>query len=541
MKAFRALLGLSFKSLLLTTFSMGRGKKAGKAASGVVAFVGLCALMLFISASYSFSLGLGFSMVGALDALLYMMCLFAMVFPFFMVVYAAQGLVFSTKDIDLVLSLPVSSFSVMLSRVLALYLEALMMVELLLIPAGVSYYIFGGVAGPLFIPALILEGVFLALIPTTLALAFGALVSLVVARIRFKNLLNIIFSFVMFALIMVASFGISFSGTMSQTGMLDADALRASLGGAFPPIAWAVRGMLGSPMQLLLLAGVCVAPFFGLTWLFSRFYKKMLTHLASTHVRSDYKLRRVAAAGSFAALLGKEARKFFSTPAYVLNAGIGGLMCLAASVAALVKRSAVQGFVSDLSAQIGIDFSTHVPLVLLGILLFLGSIMYISCVSISLEGKTLWILKEAPVKVKDIFAAKAGFNFIVAGVIMLVCAPMLGWAFALPLAEVLAMLALALLFTLYISVMGLQANLWFPRMDADNETVVIKQSASVFVTMLLGFLALVLMAGLYILMAVLGAGAFLLYAIAAAALLAALNALFIALLGTVGKRQFAEL
>ncbi|MDL2219627.1 hypothetical protein LJC04_04775 [Ruminococcaceae bacterium OttesenSCG-928-O06] len=541
MQAFFALLKVSFKSLLITTLNFGRGKKRQKTISGVGALVLLSVLMLFISASYSFSLAFAFAALGGLDVMLMLMIMMATLFPLAFVLFAGQSLVFSTKDVDLVLSLPVSAFSIMLARVLALYLEALLMCELLLLPAGVAYALAGGAAGFAIVPLLLLLGVFLALVPTTLSILFGSIVSLVVARLRFKNLLNILFSLLLVVGILALSFSFSFTMSAGMEQTLDIDGLRNSFAQGFPPLAWATQAAMGNWGLMAAVAALCLAPFLIITWVFSRFYKTMLTHLGSHYLRQDYKLKSMRSSGAFSALLRKEARRFFTTPAYVLNSGIGVLLTMVACGAAVLYRGRIAEFLDVIVQAEGAAFlQDYLAAILLAAILFFGSITTISSVSISLEGNCLWILKAAPVSTGTLFGAKAGLNTIVSGAAALVCIPLLGWAFSLPAAQVAAMLGVGLLFAPLIAMMGLYINLLFPRLDAENETIVIKQSASVLVHMVVSFLLLLAFGGLFALCRVLGLG-FVAFGGIACLVLAGLNVLAAVLLRGSGARRFAAL
>ncbi|MDL2327855.1 hypothetical protein LJC64_04320 [Ruminococcaceae bacterium OttesenSCG-928-A11] len=546
MNAFLAMVRLNFKSLLLTTMQLGGHKKKGRAATGVAAFIFISVLMLIMSVSYSFSMGFVFSMMGGMDLLLLIMVIMAIGFPFIFIVFASQSLVFSTKDIDQVLSWPVSAFSVMLARVLALYLEALLLVELLLVPSAAVYASFGGPGGYLAVPLSLIAGLFIALVPTTRALVVGALVSLLISRLgRLKTLLNVIFSMLLVVGIMVLSFSFSYSMSAGAAGemSLDVDGIRAAILGALPPLGWAVQGMQGNLLMLLATVAVCVAPFLAVTWLFSRFYKSILTHLSSHRIKSDYKLREVSASGSLSALLGKEAGRFFGTPAYLLNAGIGYVMAILAAVVAVFQRSAIQNFIVGISTDLGLPAAlvdTYLPALLLGMIAFLCGLSTISASSISLEGKTLWILKEAPLPVGKIFAAKAGFGFLAGGITTVVCTVLVGIAFALTPLDAVGIGLVSLAFTLLSSMVGLMVNLFLPRMDAENDTIIVKQSSSVLITMLVNVVLMVAMVLLFILLNALGAG-FVLYCAVATAVMAALCGVLALMLNTVGRRLFAAL
>ncbi|MDL2294539.1 hypothetical protein LJC60_07915 [Ruminococcaceae bacterium OttesenSCG-928-D13] len=544
MTPFLAMLKVNFQSLLLTTMQLGGNKRKGRAATGVAAFLLISAVMLMLSISYSLSMGFVFSMLGAMDLLLMIMIIMAVGFPFIFIVFASQSLVFSTKDIDQVLSWPVSAFSVMLARVLALYLEALLLCELLLVPSAVVYAAFGGAGGYLVVFLAIVLGLFIALVPTTLALVVGAVVSLVVSRLgRLKTLLNIIFSMLLVVGILVLSFSFSFSMTAAEEMTLDVTGIRGALLGWLPPLGWAVQGMQGNLLWLLATVAVCVVPFLAVTWLFSRFYKGILTRLSSHRIKSDYKLRGVSASGSLAALLGKEAGRFFGTPAYLLNAGIGYVMAILAAVVAVFQRSAVQNIVVAMSTDLGVPASlvdAYLPPLLLALIAFLCGLSTVSASSISLEGKTLWILKEAPLPLGKIFAAKTGFGFLLGAVTMVICTVLLGIAFALQPLEMVGIGLVSLGFTLLSSMVGLMINLFLPRMDAENDTIIVKQSSAVLITMLVNVLLMVALVLLFLLLNRLGAG-FILYCAAATSALALLCGVLALMLNTTGRKLFAAL
>lgn len=55
---------------------------------------------------------------------------------------------------------------------------------------------------------------------------------------------------------------------------------------------------------------------------------------------------------------------------------------------------------------------------------------------------------------------------------------LLWFGLGLPAADALALLVLCVCMGLFIPVAGLAVNLWLPRLDCENDTIVVKQSAS---------------------------------------------------------------
>lgn len=537
MKTFFALLKLSFKSLLLTAFSTGTGKRRRKAVSGVGALVLLCAIVIYISGVYSFGLAHALAPMGGLDVLFGSIILMSVVFPFILNVFAAQSQIFSTKDVDLIMALPVPNFTIIIARVLALYLQSLLMCELFLIPAGVAYLVSGGLGGALIIVKLLFLGIFLALLPALLALIFGGVISVITARLRrFKAILTIILSLGLFAGIMF--FSMSMSLTMSGETTLDLDGMRATLFGGIPPLNWAVQSIVGNFANILLLAAVLLVPFLLVVWLFSLFYKSLLTHLSSHRLSSNFKLQKVSYSGSFSALLKKESGKFFGTPMLLLNGGIMRMLLIVAAIASLFFKEQIDQFIVQIAIMAPGFQQQLLPIIAMAFICWFCSMVFISCVSISLEGKTLWILKEAPLPVGRIFVAKAGFNFLVSAITIVISAPLLGYSISLPLVQILLILLVALPMAFFTSSFGLLANLMWPKMDAENDTVVVKQSASVIVMTLVSFLIIGAGIGLYFLVGSLG---FELFALILAALFILLSVLTVAALNTKGRKLFAAL
>ncbi len=548
MKGFVPLFKMSFETLLLSTANMSASRRKKKNAnarsvSSIGALLLLCGIMVFISVTYSSSMASGFAPLGGLDIMLVYMLMMTTFFPIIFIIYGAQGMLFGTKDMDIVMSLPVSSFAIMLARLSALYMQALVVCECLLLPSGVMYVYYGGEDAVGVLVRMFILGAFLAGIPTLISLIVGGVVSLISARTRFKNLATILSSLLLVGGMFALIFSFSFTSGMAQSGgseVIDIEGMRQSFYGVFPPLEWFMNALFDNLWLLMVCAG-CLAPVLLVTWLFSKIYKRTLSALAGNYLRTDYKLKGMKASGAFSALFSKEAKKFFGTPAFVLNSGISAIILILVCVAAVVFSGEIQALLQQIRmGGGGFVLDMYLSPLLLGIILFFSSTVLISCVSISLEGKTLWVLKEAPLSVGKIFAAKAGFSFLLSAAINVICVPLLAYAFALPLLDALIIFAIAMLYPLMCSMAGLFINLLLPRMDATNDTMVIKQSASVIISLIFDILIVAALVGLFFLMGAFGLG-FYAFAAAAAAVLLLLCALCALLLNTKGRKLFAQL
>ena len=476
MAKFLSLLKLNFQALL-SAMRVGRKKRSF---SGMGALALLAGLSLYVSGVYSAMLAGQLAAVGALPLLLVLMSLVSVLLGFFFSLFAAQGVVFGAKDNDLMLSLPISPFQLMLSRTLALYLENLVSTVFVLLPAGVIYLWYGGPGGWTVLPLLLVSAFFLNLLPTLLTLIVGFVLAWLSGRFPRKALASSLFQLLLLGLILVGSFWLSSSMGNVQTAVPTILAFFQGWGRPFLLLAGGVSG--GDLFQLLILWALCLGPFLAVVWLFAWQYKAIITRLSTHRTRSDYKLGRLSSSNQQGALLRKEARRWFGTPIYVFNTGIGLLMLPGAGVAALIYQESILHFL------IVSDGLVLAPLLAAGIAFCLSTVA-ITGSSISLEGKQIWLLQCAPVPVTTILGMKVVFHLMVTLPCLAAGWVMLSLAFALTPAEWALLLLNGLLFALMCAPFGLWINLHFPKLDAVNDAVVVKQSAA---AMLATFLPMVL-------------------------------------------------
>lgn len=483
MKKFRALLSLSLRSMLLTSAGKSRGKRK-KAASGLGVMVVMAFLALYISGVYSVMLMEVLAPVGMESMVFIYMGMVALLGGLLYTTFAVKGVVFGGKDNDLLLSMPVSSTLLAASRVSAIYLENLVFSAFVLLPAGVACAIMtesGGGRTASFWVRLLLAALLLPLLDTALSVGVGALVAFASAKLsRGKALGQNLF--MAFYLVLVFYFSFSINGMMAELAA-DAAGIKASLTWALPMV-WMGDGILGSWGLLLAFGACCILPFLVMIVLLGKNYRRAVTAFQGQSARGDYRLSAQRGAGQRRALLRKEARRFFGTPTYFWNAGLGLIFMLVMGVAALVKRKELLALAEALGGS-----GLVLPLCC-GALGFCLSTVAITASSVSLEGKCFWILREAPVKEKTLLWVKVGFQLLLSIPCTLAASLCFCAALSLPAWQWVVLFVTMVLFALWQAVFGLLMGLAFPKLDAANETVVIKQSLSVLLAMFVPMVAL---------------------------------------------------
>ncbi len=474
MRKFFALLKVSVQSMLLSsTNSQSRSRK--KAATGVGAIVMIACLGLYLSGLYSYML---MSVLAPLhmEVLLFIfMGMGALVGGLLFTTFAVKGVVFGGKDNDLLLSMPVPATTLMASRVTAIYLENLLFSLFVLLPAGVVCLLTtqSGVGySLLFWVRLLIAAVALPLLDTALSVLLGALV----AFLSTKAAGGALGQNLVMGVYLVAVFYFSFNlNSMIQSLAVNAVEVKASLTWA-APVLWMGEGIMGDWGQLLAFTVCCILPFVLVVFGLGRIYRQAVTSFQARAARSDYRLSAQSASGQKKALLIKEARRFLGTPMYFWNAGIGLVFLLAAGAAALVMQDDLR----EMAHIIGPSVALPMAGMVIGLCLCTCTI---TAPAISLEGKYLWILREAPLDESALLWVKVGFQLLASLPCTVIAGVCIAAALELPLQQGAVLLAATMIFAVGQALFGMLMGLTFPKLDAVNETVVIKQSLATMLAM----------------------------------------------------------
>lgn len=392
----------------------------------------------------------------------------------FFTVLKTNGILFGYQDYDLLMSLPVKTSTVIFSRLAYLYLSNTLLTALFLLPMGLAYVQVMG-PGPGFYITWLLFWLLGSLIPTTIAALLGTLLTWFSSRFRFSNLLSIVLTFVLVLGIMVLSFSFNAGAIqMEEVDLLQIGGMLAGQIARMYPPAWLItlavtQGSWGA-LALFVLLSLAVAAIF--VALLSLRYKRICSALRGHRVQGHYKLTRLKTSSPRLALCKKELRRFFSCSIYVTNMGVGLVLALIAAVVLVVKPDLITNYLGLTAAgSMAPTLSTYI----------LGLLISMSCpaaVSLSLEGRNLWLVQSLPLAPKTVFQGKILAQWVLSLPVALVCG--LGVAIAFPMAplDILAVFAYLLGSGLFFGVFGCFLNILMPNYAWESEVSVVKQSAS---------------------------------------------------------------
>jgi len=431
--------------------------------------------------------GIGWLYFAAAGVVVVAMCAFTCIF-------SAQAQLFNARDNELLLSLPIRPSAILTARILTLLVVEFVFEALVTLPA-LFVWVRAGHASALGIVFFIIGFLMLPLLSLAIACLLAWILTIATARLRRKNIVTLAIS--------VAFFGAYFwfFGSVQRIiiNLLENGVeIAAAFQRALPPMYFYGKAVAdSSPVDGLLMVLCCLVPFALIIALLSINFIKVATTKRGAK-RVEYHEQAAVARSAVAALNRKEFAHFWSNPMLVTNMSIGSLMMLVCGVAAIIKHDMLLQMFAQLSEQL----PNVTPTILLCLpLAFCAATNCASASLVSLEGRSLWIVRSLPIKARDALMAKLLFHLQI-GVIPSLIASVLA-AFALKVtnpAELLVIILLPILLTVLMGECGLMLNLMLPRFDWLNEVQPAKQGLPVMLLMFGSMAFVFVMAAPYVLL-----------------------------------------
>ena len=522
----RILIKAQLQSVLASLTRTSRGKRLSVAGAVLLmAFLAVIFLSFFGFTFYALALALPGMGLGWFYFALAAIMAFAL--GFIGSVFTAQQQLFAARDNELLLAMPIRPRDILGSRMAVLLLLDYAFTLVVLLPAGVVWLmVVGGTAGGIF--GFVLSALLLPLIIMCFTCLFAWLLALISSRMRNKTVITL----VLYLAFLAAYFYFYMNLQQLLTELIaNSEQIAGAFVAVYPLYAFG-QASLGSWLHIAGFAACCVIPFALVYAILSRGFLAVTTRRPSVK-KLVYRERALKTSGVGAALLRKELGRFAANGMYILNAAMGSVLTVAAAVALIIYRDEAMQLLSVLPEGMGEGA------VILA-LCFLNATDVISAPSISLESKTLWLLKSLPVPAWRILMAKVNLHLVIALPPTLIASACCCIALPFPPAGAAMVVLIPALTCVFGALLGVAVNLRYPKFDYINETAVIKNSMSVTVTLFGSWALLAAAALLYglALHRVMGMTA---YLYICAALLAALCAALYLSLRRSGARRFAEL
>ena len=407
--------------------------------------------------------------------------------------FSADLTLFRAKDNEILLSMPIPPGYILLSRMVPLYVIALIFTSSVVIPEIVMYREIAGMSLPLIILNVLILLV-LAFLALALSSVLGWLISLINVKLKGNSLASMLITVIFLGAYFFVYFQFGrFSAALLQRSSAIADTLRYVL----PPLYFLGKGHTGSFAGLAIgIAGVILV--FGVIyWALSRSFRAIVINAGKTTTRK-------VGSGTFKVgtqsqdLFMKERKRFLSSTSYMMNCGLGSVFMIVLSVIAVVKRDALLEFTSVFEDLFEV-LPNFFPGVLALLIFMLVSTCYYTMPSISLEGKSIWILQSLPLDPMKIFISKIKMEYILCVPGILVMDTVICVLLKLSVLSWCAVLLASLAYTTFTAFFGLWINLLRPNMDWTNEAYPIKQGLNPLICLFGEWLLTFVLGGIYFL------------------------------------------
>ncbi len=474
----RALLSLRLRALFAGLTRQGRQKK--KQGKGTAILFGI--LYLYIGVVVAGLMCLTFGQLApvyhalGLDWLYFAIAgTVALALSLFGTVFTTQSQLYSAKDNEQLLSMPIPPRLILLSRMMPLLGMNLLFCGLVMIPASVMWAILVEFYFGQFLCQLLML-LCICFLVQAIACLLGWGLHWLLQRIH-KSLASLLYMTVFLAVYFAAY---SQMGSIMTALTANGTAIAAGMRSRFWPLYALGMGGTGNISHLLAFLAISAAAFAAVYAVLSATFLRTATSRPAGK-RKKLDIGRIQAGNSSQAIIRKEWRHFLGSPVYLTNMGIGILMTAALAVAGVVFRGKLLNAL-QLYAAAGLDLTAYFPLLICGILSFLVATSVVSAPSVSLEGKHLWILKSLPVSGKEILTAKLRFHLRLTTPVTALAGLVLGLAYGCGAASVLCALVPGLL-TLLCGLLGLICGLQWAKLDWLSEAYPCKQGAPVGISM----------------------------------------------------------
>ncbi len=476
----RALLSKQLLEMNQSFFVNRRTGKLRSKVSSILAIVGFAVLMVILAASFfALTSGLSVLLTTGLDWMYFLlMNLLAILLGVFGSVFNTYSSLYQAKDNDLLLSLPIPVRDILLVRLSGVYLMGLLFTALIEIPTLISYFIFGS-PSVLYAIGAVIHALLISVVVLTLSCILGWVVARVSSKIKNKSFLTVFLSLAF----IVGYYTFYFrASTMISSLITNAESIGDTIHSKAYVLYLIGCAGAGEPLPLLVCAVVILGLFLLVCAILSRSFLRLAAG-SQTVARVKGKAKIEKPIGQRRALFNRELSRFLSSPTYMLNCSLGTVMFLAAGVAILIKGAVLrEGLLQVFGEQ-----RAFIALIAAGLLSLLASMNDITTPSVSLEGRSLWLIRSLPVGTADVLLSKIELHLLMTIPPILFCSLCFCITLGLSLPLTLLVTVIACLVTVLYACFGLFLGLKMPNLNWVNEAVAVKQSISVIIAMFGGW------------------------------------------------------
>ena len=470
-------------------------KKQGKIYSLLFPII-IAIILIFSIGSYAERIIEALSLVRLEYILLSIFVFFTFILTLVEGIYKSSNLLFNCKDDNLLLSLPIKKSTVLFIRIFKFYVFELMYNSLFLFPAlavyamhvevGVSYYLVC-IIGLLLLP----------IIPIIISCFIGAIISFSSSKFKKKNIAQIAITTVFLGLVLYLSFNLE---NIIQNLGDNALNVNTYITKIYYPAKLFINLIIDFNLKdLFIFILINIAVFIVTIITLGNIYFKINSRAKMVNSKTKNKNYKIKTSLPIFSLIKKELNRFINSPVFVTNAAFGLVMYLIGCGLACIKQDYIIDKITSQGLSVSIEqINYNMPVILFGFICFASLMSSITSSMISLEGKSINILKSMPISPFKIVISK-----VLTAVLIMIPFIFVGDIFVcikyrFSIVQILIIYILSIILPIISETLGIIINLKYPKMDAKTDTEVVKQSMSSMISVFLGIiLTAITIYGLY--------------------------------------------
>jgi ABC-2 type transport system permease protein len=389
---------------------------------------------------------------------------------------------FFSKDNQILLALPLRPAQILGARLISLLIFEYYITLIIAVPAGI---VWGRMAEDSAV-SLVLFFILMLAVPL-LGLAVSCLIGWVIALATARSGgSRKTVTYLLSAVFLIAFYYVYFNMNDLLTGLaLRGEAYASSLkSGFFLAYSFGAAVAYADLLQFcVFLAVSLIASGLVFALLAKNFIK--ITTMQHGAKKKRYVQRELKVSGIAWGLVVKDLRRYSSNPYIWLNLLLGAVI--------LVLGSALLIFMPELLSTLLPNLPEFIApwLMVSYIIAFCCATMAVTASSISLEGRSLWLVRSLPIRTRTILYAKLRLHLLITYIPVIFASVVLGLLLEVSLVDIVLMMILPLSISLFMGLIGIVLNLAIPNFKWKSELQPIKQGISTMIT-LFGTLVVVL-------------------------------------------------
>ena len=260
--------------------------KQEKQRSAIVGALGLTAIAILVVYTTKFSNSMALAGLSeALPTLMVVVCSLATLTLTFV---KSTGVLIGLKDYDMVMSMPVSTISIVTSRITMLYLINLIIGFIAMLPSSIIYVVYEH--PPIFSYLFLVGALFLTpIIPMIISLSLGVLIVAVSSHSRHKNVFSLVLSTAAVLMIVFAS---AKTQSMDEAQITNLGvAMAEAVNKFYPPAILFTNALLHNDWaSFVIFAAVSLLLGIAFITIVSHYYKRLNTAVFSHYAKKEYKM-----------------------------------------------------------------------------------------------------------------------------------------------------------------------------------------------------------------------------------------------------------